>query len=264
MWASSLTMLLRLCIVCSETSWSNSNDQSWLPGQSPEQASHRTIWSLLWKLTVTQRAMWEYDKSLPTQFQSARKTPLKVWKMSTDTVSSWIRWRGSGKMGSGLLAACTVFRYSSIKEPAGGIPINVCAHIHCVCIIKSPQPAGNDLFTGYRRSSKCTGWQLNWVRRCDTAWETKRLKFTHPNLCGPNQHSSYSSISLCFIGTSSACSPISIKVTSLCRPQDGQWEGNSILLNPLLSQSEVIIRLQYSGWSFLKIEYMKTPGAVCL
>lgn len=90
-----------------------------------------------------------------------RKMTIKVWKISTDTVFSWIRWRDSGKRGSSLLAAWIVFRQTPLREPAGGDPINACAnalylyyqvtpanlYISCYSVV------GNDLFTGNRRVS---------------------------------------------------------------------------------------------------------------
>lgn len=68
------------------------------------------------------------DGSLPTQPGAARKMTLRVWKMSSDSVFSWIRWRGSGKMGCSLLTACAVFRLTSLREATGGAPLNVWAH----------------------------------------------------------------------------------------------------------------------------------------
>lgn len=133
-------------------------------GPSSEQASLGTIWTLLWRLTAAERVMWEYDwwisaHSLPF----ARKMTLKVWKMSNDTVFSWIRLRGSGKMGSSLLAACAVFRQTSLKGTsthAGGIPIN-------------PRCPGKRLFTGciiVRCSSRCTR-----VERGDAMQPARRI-----------------------------------------------------------------------------------------
>lgn len=61
MWPHSLEMLLKLSLVYIETSRSNSNELSWLSGWSSEQASQRTIWPLLLKLTAAERAMWDYE-----------------------------------------------------------------------------------------------------------------------------------------------------------------------------------------------------------
>lgn len=246
MWPPSLTTLWKLSVVCSETGWSNSNELSWLSGQSSERASHRTIWPLLWRLTAAERKshvrIWLMDLCLRNPNLPGKcRSECEICPPTQSFPGS-----GGGAVGKWEAASwlCVLILDKHLRDPAGGIPINVCATL-CVyyqvtsafmcisCVV------GNDLFTGYRIvrcSSKCTG-QPSEERKCDAAWETNSLTFTHNNLRGPNQHSS---ITPCFMGTLSAWCPISIKVTSLCRLQDGLWEWSSILLNPLLSWREAI------------------------